>query len=106
MEEIVARLTNKVENGKLEQLETVLKALPRKTLILEIEIEMMKKSWPSQKLLNKEVSEAVKDKEEKTEKYIIDEDCLPNYISFNSDDIKDKGSTPKVKKKKKKRKKN
>ena len=103
MEEIVAQLTNKVENGKLEQLETVVKALTQKTLSLESEIKMMKKSQPSQSIVNKEVSEAVKDKEEKTEKYILDEDCLPNNVSFNSDDIKDKGSTPKVKKEKAKK---
>ena len=102
LEEIVAQLTNKVENGKLEQLEAVVKALIQKTLSLESEIEMMKKSRPSQNIVNKEVSEAVKDKEEKTEKYILDDDCLPNNISFNSDDIKDKGSTPKEKEKAKK----
>ena len=80
LEEIVAQLTNKVENGKLEQLETVVIALAPKTLSLENEIEMMKKSRPSQNIVNKEVSEDVKDKGERTEKYILDEDCLLDNV--------------------------
>ena len=94
LEEKVIQLTKKVENGKIEQLEPVVKALTRKVLSLENEILEIKKNKSS------EVSETVSDKENKTEKDIHKDNCLSNTISFDSNDIEDNSSTPKVTKEK------
>ena len=82
-------MTKKVENGKIEQLEIVLKAMTRKVLSLEREIvEIKKNKGPVQ-------DSDVEDKENKTEKKISEENCPINNIYFNSNDIKNKCSTPK-----------
>ena len=83
------KLTKKVENGKIEQLESVLKAMTRKVLSLEREkVEIKTNKGPSQDI-------NVEDKENKTEKKISEENCPINNTSFNSNDIKNKCSTPK-----------
>ena len=91
LEEKVVQLAKKVENGKVEQMEPVVKALTRKVLSLENEILEIKKN-KSREVLN--------DKENKTEKGIHKDNCLSNTISFDSKDIEDNSSTPKATKEK------
>ena len=94
----MAESPNKEETEKLEQFEKVVKALTRKVLSLENKItEMQNKKQPSGKIVDQSLSGSEEEKEIETEK-VLSENCLNENISFNTSDIKDNTSTPKVNK--------
>ena len=98
LEKKVAESTNKEESEKLEQFEKVVKALTRKVLSLEKKItETKNKMKPSGKLVEQTLSISEEEKESEIEK-VLSENCLNDNISFNTSDIKDYTSTPKVNK--------
>ena len=94
LEKMVVQLNKKEESKKVEKLEEVVKALCRKVLSLEGEITEMKKI----KISNDKVEAqglSIDNKEKETEA----EEVVDDYkSSFNPSELKDKSSTPEVKK--------
>ena len=98
LENTVEELTNKVEGmnvDKSEQMDKVVRALARKVLSLESDLEEMKR--------NKEIKGLGATNENKiktieTEKSDLNENCSINKVSFHNNDIKDSCSTQKKKK--------
>ena len=95
LENTVEELTNKVEGmnvDKLEQMDKVVRALVRKVLSLESNLEEMKRKKEIEGL---GATNEVKIKEIETEKSELKENCSINKVLFHNNDIKDSCSTPK-----------
>ena len=98
LEQRMAESPNKKETEKLEQFEKVVKALTRQVLRQENKItKMQNKKNTRRKIVDQSLSGSEEEKEIETEK-VLSENCLNENISFNTSDIKNNTSTPKVKK--------
>ena len=107
LENSVVELNDKVEcmkGEKFEQLDKVVRALTRKVLSLENELEELKRNSVPRKVVKEPgVSNKVKEKKVETREVELEENCSKNKASFHNNDIKDKCSTPKEKKEKDKK---